>query len=157
MIRFSKNRGHIFWATCWISSQKYIKLLKIYLETRWGIPKTQEPREDPITEKPKEGPKSDPSSWRPRGRPWKGLVELKADFAKQYPKKKYWRSYWESMKVWYWHNLFFFQMMMPLLAYLANFSEHLHFPKIDFFTVRTSSEQLDFKSNYFDSMVTFFK
>ena len=46
------------------------------------------PKEDPVTEKPKEEP--NPLSWRLWGRPWKRLVELKADLAKQFPKKKYW-------------------------------------------------------------------
>ena len=48
-------------------------------------------------------------------------------------------------------------MMKPLLAYVATFPEQLHFRKIYFFTVSTSSEQLDFKSNYFDPTVTIFK
>ena len=46
---------------------------------------------------------------------------------------------------------------MPLLAHVATFSEQLHFWRIYFFTVSASSEQLDFKSNYFDSKITFFK
>ena len=45
---------------------------------------------DPITQKPKEEPKYNPLSWRPSGRPWKRVVELKADLAKRFPKKKYW-------------------------------------------------------------------
>ena len=48
-------------------------------------------------------------------------------------------------------------MMMPLLAYVATFSEQLHFERIYFFAVSTSSEQLGFKSNYLDSTATFFK
>ena len=48
-------------------------------------------------------------------------------------------------------------MMMPLLAYVATFSEQLHFERIYFLTVSTASEQLGFKSNYSDSTVTFFK
>ena len=101
------------------------------------------PKEDPATEKPKEKPK--PLSWRPWGRSWKRLVKLIADVRN-----------WDSMNVWYRHNLFF-QMMMPLLAYAATFSEQLHFERIYFFTVSPSSEQLGFKSKYLDSTVTFFK
>ena len=48
-------------------------------------------------------------------------------------------------------------MMMPLLAYVATFSEQLHFQRIYFSTVSTSSEQLGFESNYLDSTVDFFK
>ena len=44
-------------------------------------------------------------------------------------------------------------MMMPLLAYVATFPEQPHFWRI----YCTSSEQLDFKSNYFDSTFIFFK
>ena len=36
-------------------------------------------------------------------------------------------------------------MMIPLLAYVATFSEQLHFGRICFFTVSTSSEQLDLR------------
>ena len=53
--------------------------------------------------------------------------------------------YWHSMKIWHRHNLIFFQMMIPLLAYVATFSEQLHFGRICFFTVSTSSEQLDLR------------
>ena len=45
-----------------------------------------ESKEDPVTVKPKEQSKP----WRPWGRPWKRLVELKADLAEQFSKKKYW-------------------------------------------------------------------
>ena len=51
----------------------------------------------------------------------------------------------------------FFQMMMLLLADVATFLDQLHFRRIYVFPVSTSSEQLDFKSNYFDSTVIFFK
>ena len=51
----------------------------------------------------------------------------------------------------------FFQMMMLLLADVATFLDQLHFWRIYVFPVSTSSEQLDFKSNYFDSTVIFFK
>ena len=53
--------------------------------------------------------------------------------------------------------IFFFQMMMSLLAYVATFSKQLHFWRIYFFTVSTSSEQLDIKSNQFDIKITFSK
>ena len=42
---------------------------------------------------------------------------------------------------------------MPLLVYVATFSEQPHFRRI----YCTSSEQLDFMSNYFDSTFIFFK
>ena len=140
------------------SEKNTLNLKKHIFETPWGISRTREPMEDPITEKPKDEPKQYSLSWRPWGRPWKRLVELKADLAKQFLQKKYWdkkqilRQY-ESMT----GIIYFFQMMMPFLAYVVTFSKQLHFRRIYFFTVSTSSEQLKFKSNYLDLTVTFFK
>ena len=48
-------------------------------------------------------------------------------------------------------------MMMSLLAYVATFSEQLHFWRIYFFTVSTSSEQLHIKSNQFNIKIIFSK
>ena len=53
--------------------------------------------------------------------------------------------------------IYFFQMMMLLLVYVATLSQQLHFRRIYFFTVNTSSEQLDIKSNQLDIKITFSK
>ena len=59
----------------------------MYFETQWGIPRTHEPGEDPITEKSTE---IGPTKLRTLRKTLKRLDELKADLAKQFPKKKYW-------------------------------------------------------------------
>ena len=59
----------------------------MYFETQWGISRTHKPGEDLITEKSKE---IGPIKLKTLRKTLNRLDELKADLAKQFPKKKYW-------------------------------------------------------------------
>ena len=79
----------------WNHSNRWQRFSKIEgtfseLHLRYPPENISNSRGDPITEEPKEEPKNNPLSWRPWGAPWKRLVELKADLAKQFHKKEYW-------------------------------------------------------------------